>query len=642
MTEEKKKNEQQATISTVSSPIELVKKDFETEYLPTLFDEIRQKALFGNPFTKKLPKDVKVPEIHHKIFDIDTQKFAYTLNFKDGASINFSKILNSVPYKIKPYHKIFNNKTVEPSTASIQIIFKTENGKLSEPVILDNKAKSSHKEFIQAIHKSNNNILCRLDDTTFLLLMEEINHKEQKTVLSFVNQGRVSYKNLTGRLYKNGYMVDGKIIPANEYDEIDLGDFYITLNKEKLAMLAEIYLGDYDVKKELHSLLTQIEKIYKGKIEPFLCLGASVFCIFLEEIWEERTGFPVVYLQGATKQGKSLIQGVVTNIFGYSKRLMSTGNSTDKAIAEKCHCLNSTMICVNDYDCFKAQSFQFENNVVHFYEAGIREKMYNGKDFNLQPINSTAMYSSNYMPQIKEKILNRLLPLYFPENGIVTKYISKNFTNDIRRSKILCEVQKFSWEKVLKLIEGAEDFILSFDIFPNKDRESNNVAIAYAGLKLLEHIADYTLPNQVELLKEYCDWYKNLIEKAKSRIEHFIECFSTLAVKGNIKENKHYKLTLVNGRIHLTFDTQECVNIFNTFCVQSGMHQLALNPKTIGYDLKACEYFVARKTCAYSGGHQASSTILDITDTVNGKPFYYEVTGDFNAQFAEKPNNTDK
>lgn len=72
------------------------------------------------------------------------------------------------------------------------------------------------------------------------------------------------------------------------------------------------------------------------------------------------------------------------------------------------------------------------------------------------------------------------------------------------------------------------------------------------------------------------------------------------------------------------------------------MHQLALNPKTIGYDLKACEYFVARKTCAYSGGHQASSTILDITDTVNGKPFYYEVTGDFNAQFAEKPNNTDK
>ena len=47
MTEEKKKNEQQATISTVSRPIELVKKDFETEYLPTLFDEIRQKALFG-------------------------------------------------------------------------------------------------------------------------------------------------------------------------------------------------------------------------------------------------------------------------------------------------------------------------------------------------------------------------------------------------------------------------------------------------------------------------------------------------------------------------------------------------------------------------------------------------------------------
>ncbi|MGN1270417.1 MAG: hypothetical protein ACI4UX_00220, partial [Clostridia bacterium] len=84
---------------------------------------------------------------------------------------------------------------------------------------------------------------------------------------------------------------------------------------------------------------------------------------------------------------------------------------------------------------------------------------------------------------------------------------------DIRRSRILAEVQKYSWEKVLTLIEGAEKAILDWGIFPSKDRESNNVSIALAGLSLLEVISGYKFPNRDELLYEYCQWYQNLLDK---------------------------------------------------------------------------------------------------------------------------------
>lgn len=60
-----------------------------------------------------------------------------------------------------------------------------------------------------------------------------------------------------------------------------------------------------------------------------------------------------------------------------------------------------------------------------------------------------------------------------------------------------------------------------------------------------------------------------------------------------------------------------------------------LNPKTFSYDLKASEYYLYKTTEKYSG-KQASSTILDITDSVNGKCFYSATTYDTHAEFSEK------
>lgn len=619
-------------------PTDVLKRKFE-EFLEEKSKGIATTVMFGLSQKFIMPVNVEIPLIKIGLITCGNNYFLYQVKLKKGGNwfLEFTKILNAKLHKVKAIKLIHNNKTVKPNSAYFEIIFETDNGEISEPVILDEKAKSNCREFNQSVNKSNNRIVAKFDETSFCLFLEYLNKVANKTVLSFTNSGRVNYKNFLGRIYSDGYLKEnGEIIPANEYNEIEVGNQAIMLDKSKLAHLPSIYFGEYDTKAESKKLLEQTYRVYKGKIEPFLCLGTAIMCIFLEEIWNNLSGFPVIFLQGDTKQGKSLLQGIIYNIFGYSKKQMSMGNSTDNAIAMKCFSVNSTPIAINDYDMYKAQGNAFENNTVHFYEAGVREKMYNGYEFNLQPISSVPIFSSNYMPCMKEKILNRMLPLYFPNNGINTLLITNDYSQDRKRSRILAEVIKFDWDKVSNLIDGLEQHILSWKIFPNKDRESNNVAIAYAGLVLLENISEYKVPNQDALIKEYCQWYKDLVEKTNTPVENFLNSLVTLYAKKVLKLNENFKLELIKGRIIFICNTQECIKLYNSFFMQDGNYQLKLNSKTFAYDLKASKYFIERTNQKYKGG-QANSAILDITDNFNSKYFYYLVTGNREAVFSDEP-----
>lgn len=622
--------------SEIKSPIDLLKKDFKdfiSEQLPLVSNKLK----IGQTMTITIPENVK-PPLNNRVLLANDKGFYYSENLfsKDKNLLKITMTLNAKLVKIKPYIKVHNNKTNNPTRALIHLIFETDIGELTEPVILDEKAKSNYKEFNIALNRVCNRILAKFDENSFLLFMEYLNEQEQHTIYALVNPGKVLFKNLSGRLYENAYADEGDIILANEYGEVKIDDKYLTLDKSKLANLPKLYTGEYNVKEELFKLMSQTDKIYKGKIEPFICLGTAVMCIYLEEIWENLAGFPIIYLQGHTKQGKSLIQGVVMNIYGYGKKQIATGNSTDNAIAMKCHSLNSVPICINDYDGYKAQSSSFENNIVHFYESGIREKMYNGKDFNLQPISSTAIYSSNYMPCVKEKIFNRLLPLYFPDNGLDTQEITNSYVNDIKRSRILIEVQKYGWEKISNLIEKTEKFILNLNVFKAKDRESNNIAIALSGILILEVISGYKIKDRDELVKEYCQWYRDFIEKSVTVVDQFLNSLQTLYYKKYLKLNHNFKLELIDGRIIFSFATQECIQLYNSFFSQEGFVSQCINARNFAYDLKASPYFVGRETKSYRGGKQASSTILDITDSINGKYFYYAVTGAIDVAFSEE------
>ena len=93
---------------------------------------------------------------------------------------------------------------------------------------------------------------------------------------------------------------------------------------------------------------------------------------------------------------------------------------------------------------------------------------------------------------------------------------------------------------------------------------------------------------------------------------------------------------MIKGRIIFTCNTQECIKLYNSFFMQDGNYQLKLNSKTFAYDLKASKYFVVRTNQKYKGG-QANSAILDITDNLSSKYFYYLVTGNREAVFSDEP-----
>ena len=389
----------------------------------------------------------------------------------------------------------------------------------------------------------------------------------------------------------------------------------ITLDDSVRDRLPEFCLEDIDVKLILNDFFSKAEKIYKGRLDVLLAIGASAMTIFIDEIWQKRAGFPICYLYGATKQGKSILQGIISNIFGYSNKNVSMGNSTDNAIAMKCHRANAIPILINDFDVYKAQGNAFENNIVQFYEGGVREKMNDGSIMNRMPINTTANFSSNYMPANKPKIFNRLLTIYFPENGIAKEYIDDKFVNDRSRSRIIAEMLKYDTNYVLDYIDEIEKWLLQSKFLTSKDRESNNIAIAYTGLLLLECIAGYKLEEQEEKLQEYCKWYETLFETENEPIERFLNALPRLINTSKLKKGIHYHTEIKDFKFLLTFDFANCIAIYNEEFVCNGEFDKYIDKRTFGADIKNSEYFVTRGNHRFNNAKgQAYSYTINVTN----------------------------
>lgn len=602
-------------LKIINSPQDLAKKDFN-KWLEKIQPSIPKLAHFGTNFILKLPKDVAEPNIKKVIFYYENCIYCYNFTYNGKSktpTVTIKKVGNGIPFKIDLQQLISNNRTEEKPIAIIWLVFKLNNEKFSKPILLDNKAKTKYSDFILAANKSNNRLQFNLDDESFILLMEKINKQKAETTLVFKNAGSVNYLNFDGRLYQNSYVDSNGIIKANEDNVVIVNDNAIKLDDRFKDKLPNMYLDKVDIKSLLQAFFSQAEHVYKNRLDIFLALGTSVMTVFINEIWQKRSGFPIIYLYGATKQGKSILQGIISNIFGYSNKNVSMGNSTDNAIAMKCHRVNAIPVLINDYDYYKSQGTSFENNIVQFYEGGIREKMYDGVVMNRMPINTTAVYSSNYLPCDKPKIFNRLLPIYFPENGIDTTFIDDKFVNDERRSIFIVELLKFPKEKIMAKIQEVENWILESKFLKNKDRESNNIAIAYTGLLLLEMISDYKFSDKEQRLRDYCEWYINLSRKGFTPVERFLNGLPTLVNSSKMKQGVHFFAEFKNNRFLFTFDFANCLVIYNEEFVKDDPNRY-IDKRMFGEDLKNSKYFVSKGTNRFHNAKgQAYSYTLDLT-----------------------------
>lgn len=614
---EKNINEQiQAMV--VDSPMELAKMDYD-EWFNTITPRFSKTVQFGTNDTIKIPLDVAIPHIKKKIFYHDNNTYLQSIEYHGkGKSripvVVIKKIINAIPYKIDLQVIISNNRTEEKPTATVGLVFKLDNEKTSKPFILDSRGKTKYSEFVLAANKSNNRLQFYLDDESFLLLMEKINQQKNETTIVFKNAGAVNYKDLSGRLYKNAYLDINGVIEANEDNIVKVNDLSIKLDDSCKDKLPTLSLKKIDLDELLKQFMLQTEKIYKNNFNIFLALGASIMTIYIVKIWEKFPGFPIIYLYGATKQGKSLIQGVISNFFGFSNKNVSMGNSTDNAIAMKCHRANAIPILINDFDYYKSQGFAFENNIVQFYEGGIREKMYDGSVMNRMPINTTAIFSSNYLPIDKPKVFNRLLPIYFPENGIETSFIDDNYVNNEARSQILIGLMRIPINIVLDKIKEVENWMLESNLFKIKDRESNNVAIAYTGVLLLELIAGYRIEDKEGKLKQYCEWYNNLFTEENTPVERFLNALPTLVNKSKLKKKQHYHAEIKDNKFLFTFDFATCLSIYNDFITDNGSFSNYLDKRMFGADLRSSKYFVEKGNHRFDNFKgQGHSYTLNIT-----------------------------
>ena len=147
----------------------------------------------------------------------------------------------------------------------------------------------------------------------------------------------------------------------------------------------------------------------------------------------------------------------------------------------------------------------------------------------------------------------------------------------------------------------------------DKDRESNNIAIAYTGLLLLEMISSYKFLDKEARLKDYCDWYINLSIKGCTPVERFIKALPTLVNSSKMKKDIHFVAEIKNNRFLFTFDFANSLILYNQEFAKDDPNKY-IDKRMFGADLKNSKYFVARKNHRFNNSKgQGYSYTLDLT-----------------------------
>lgn len=616
-----KKKEQTGEIKKPTDNIKITLKS----YLESVLKQFGKVIDFNNPYVKALPENVVKEHKQKGIIEYSGKTYEYDVyKNKNQNYLVIKEIINSCLKAVKNFKTAPNNKSEDVPEAKMELYFENSIGKVSDKVILDKSAKSEYKDFNKAVNQSNNSIIVNLTPQSFTELRQEMNNKTVDTIYLLANAGRTNYNDdYESYTLLNANINNGRVIWANEYDEIPIGeDFIVKIDRKSKNKIPELFYGEVDLKNELHALMNNVEHFYKGRIEPFLYMGLMVMYWCWEEITTDRDGFPIAYTYGHSEEGKSLIQKICNNFYGFNRTDSAAGNSTANALAKKCSLYNSIPLYIDDLDKYATSRNSFENNLVAMYSGGTKEKMLDGNSFNNKPLCTSITISSNYMPTAKTKNINRLLPLYFPKNSIDKSLPQGLFPNNPKLSWLMVELSKIKRADMMQYIKNVE-VKLGEATKHTHDRLTNNVSIAYAGLKYLECISGYELENSWNKVLEYFEWYLGLFEEILSPLEKLLQEFPYLIKEHKLVENRNFKIKDDNGKIILTIFAKECLNTYNQVIGYRDFEAF-INPQEFREDLKASPYLVSKKNEKY-GNHikgQGYSVILDITERPDSHYIY--------------------
>jgi hypothetical protein len=188
-------------------------------------------------------------------------------------------------------------------------------------------------------------------------------------------------------------------------------------------------------------------------------------------------------------------------------------------------------------------------------------------------------------------------------------------------SKIVPELLKFNFDDILRTINEAGAYFAKH-LEVEESRESHNVAIAYAGLMLLEQLGGYTIANKDQKVMEYFEWYLGQFKELEEPVDAFLNHLPILLEDQLIRFTEHIWLQKeLGGASTLVIRTQACLDKFNSYIGRIYSEKF-IQPKEFELSVKGSPYYIETKNKRYKTRSRritpvASSTFLNVTEHPN-------------------------
>lgn len=283
-----------------------------------------------------------------------------------------------------------------------------------------------------------------------------------------------------------------------------------------------------------------------------MLIGNALMSPFADIVYKELKAFPVSYIYGEARSGKSNILELVANIYGYDSSFINGGNDTSKNVAHNMEFYNKIPLLYAEVE--GTIKKQFSENVKSFYDRTSRKIMAGyGNDQNIKAINATVHFASNSMLPNNEQTMSRLIFSEFKqENFDFKKAIPFNAIRDDLIGLILpCiliylnsqeYIQALLKRNYLKIeLVNAESKTLSIDT-----RSMKNISVAMTGIDLLFEAANLEIDNCGDDVKEmqanlneYLSRYAE-VTATKDHFLTFIEILTEMFRQSRLNKDQDY------------------------------------------------------------------------------------------------------
>lgn len=468
---------------------------------------------------------------------------------KDVPYLVFTVLSN---YVIEPIRNVLEADTFnwEKNKYLFEIRLVDDSGFKSSKIVLTPEDKANLRSFRSKVYEKGN-FTDVFNDKQFAQIFDSL-YKENTL-------DKIYRHSLPGRIANDIFLYQDAAV------EIHTGKVYtksgdtIKLNDGKSIILdSEIsnspilkHSEEYTCKQIAEKLIESMLKGYCNSAQPFLVFGVASMSVFRDLFKEITGGFPIPYLYGPTQGGKTNLLNTICYMYGFDKTYISSGSSTVNATWKNLSKRSRIPVILDEVLTYTRYADPFENLIKCGYDCKKRERMFNGQKEDNQPVNATLILSSNHTPPQKEEVLNRLVYGEFdPRLFNVAEVIDFNGIRDKYLSNLLIAFLSLSEDTLNQYFNDSKSEI-GEKYAQLRERDKNNMAIAFTGIKALFNIAEMVIPTELqENIDKYFAGYEKIYD-VKTALDKFISYLPLLRSEMKIKGFEDYKVE--NGVLYLHY-----------------------------------------------------------------------------------------